>query len=309
MKSLTLAILVILSSHVIAQERCDCCNLYLTGDAKLWESFFVPSIIRKTNTSSATLDYSFIDSNGVSKTEPILIFSFNRKGYVVKIAEYFDGLINHSISFTRKYRNRIKLSKLNYLDEKGEIVPDFLETITDFSYSKKSTRSKERSPKGEIVPDSIANNLHFIKYNRAGLMTESFLQNHFENGGDGQDYHTENRTKLEISSDGLTAIRNYFSEDTLWMVEKILLTRNGRLVSSELFYASDTSEVINISEYEYNSKGQFLLIKNTNPVNKIFSECADHGSYSLAMNYRDGLLESISYTFEDNERKISCSYQ
>ncbi|MCJ8289814.1 MAG: hypothetical protein HRT58_09140 [Crocinitomicaceae bacterium] len=308
MKIFLFVILVIFSFRVGAQERCDCCNLYLTNDTKLWESFFIPSIIRKTKTSAVTLDYSFIDSNGISKKEPILVFSFNSKGYVIEVTEYYDGLINHSVNFIRKHQNRIKLSKMNYLDEDGNILYDFLETITDFSYSKNGMKIKERSSAGEIIPDSIANNLAILKYNRDGLLIESFRQYHFENGGDEGDYHSENRTNLELSPNGRSGIRNSFSEDTLWTVEKLVLNEAGEVKSVELFYASDTSEVINVTEYEYNSDGQFVLMKNTNPVNKIFTECTDHGSYELIMSYKHGLLESILYTFADNERKISCSY-
>lgn len=309
MKNSLLFLLTLLCFQLKAQERCDCCNYYLTGDQQLWESFFAPSLIRKNKTTTATLDYSFIDSIGKQRTEPILIFSFNSKGYVIEVTEYFDGLPNHTTKYTRTLRNRIKMSRMQYLDEQGKIIPDFLETITDYSYSRKGTKVKERSYTGEIVPDSVANNFYILKYNRDGLLTESFSQYHFETGGEEGVYHDETKRKIEMSKDGRSATYRSYSNDTLNSIEIIELNNDNLITKSNYFNASDTSQAIFVKEFEYNSDGQYVLMKNSNPVDLIYSECADLGNYELHLDYKDGLLESISYQFSNNERIITCSFE
>ena len=254
------------------------------------------------------VDFSYVDSNKTTQTKPLAIFYFYRRGYVRQLDEYYRGIPNHAITFDRRFGKRIKSSTFNYLDEDGRFLDDFGPTITEYSYSKRGVKTKTRSARAEFPEDSVGT-YQVVKYNADGLQIKSFNQYHYENGSI-EDYHSTMRSEMLFSEDGSSVIRNSYLEDTLWTREDIALTEFGREERTELFYSVDPSEVIGINEYEYNSEGQYLHMKSLSPAkDKVYTECEDRGNFDLYFTYKNGLLESVLYTYEGTEIKISFSYQ
>lgn len=306
MKNWTFLFVLFVFTNAIAQTECDCCNLYLLTNFKAWESFFPPSSIAKNNYETLKANYSFVDSNGVTQTMPLAVFNFNKKGYVKELKEYYRGIPNHKVKFDRKFKKRIKSTTTVYLDESGNELSNFGGTFTQYSYSKRTVKTKERPLNGEFLDDD-KQSYQTVTYDSKGLRIHQFNQYHYENGSN-EPYHSEVRSEFVFIND-TTGIRNSYLGDSSWINERLILTDFGKEKLSEMAYATNPNDVIYRQEYQYNSNEQCVHIKSRTPNEGIATECQDKGEFDIYYNYEDNVLKSVTYTYADTTVNITFSTQ